>query len=138
MAAGKDGRIKQGTLTNAGQAITTSLTSAVDARQIAYVNGLTGFTGDSGASGDYVSLIRDTGILWSVEIPSALTPDVGDVLYVDPANLTGHTPDDPGGFSLTRTAGFVPVLKIIGERYQHDSKWYVDGFFIDAWEVIPS
>lgn len=84
------------------RAVQVGLTSTVAADQLAYVAGFLGLTVEAGDSGDTIALERELQII-DVAIPSALysSVSVGDWIYFDDSEVTGHTLNDA---ALTATA----------------------------------
>lgn len=93
-------------------AVTVTLTATVVADQIAYASGWLGLAVEAGASGDSISLDREEQII-DVIIPSTLygNVSVGNWIYFDSAEVTGHTLNDA---ALTTTAtGNTRLMKVV-------------------------
>ncbi len=96
-----------------GDSVDVTLSYTVAKNRIAVVQGWLGVTNNDGDSGDQISLSVDDRE-YSVIVPAALDPAVGDILYVTVATVTGHYPDDA---ALTTTAGsgklaFLKITKV--------------------------
>lgn len=78
---------------NDGKAVDVDLTATVAASQVAVSQGFLGITGSAGVSGDTIALNIDQRA-YQFTVPTSLTVNKGDIVWVDMADLTGHTPDD--------------------------------------------
>ena len=92
-----------------GNGIHVTLTATVEGKQLAYVNGWAGITGESGNSGETIAL-DISGIERQFEVPAGLAVNKGDKVYIDTAQVTGHTPND-AAYSTSSGAGKIPVFK---------------------------
>lgn len=92
-----------------GQSVQLTLSYTVAAKQVAVISGWLGVTAAAGESGDMVALSLQQ-CERQFTIPSGLDPAVGTVIYVEVADLTGHTPDDTA-YSTTAGAGKVAFFK---------------------------
>lgn len=86
-----------------GKSVEVQLTATVVANQVAVVDGWLGVTARAGDSGDYIALTVDQREYQFV-VPASLSVAKGDVVYIEVADLTGHTPDD-SAYSTTSGAG---------------------------------
>lgn len=75
-----------------GNAVDVDLLYTVVKGQPAYADGWLGITGAAGDSGDMVSLQLEGE--YQFKVPSGLDVAKGDIVRIDSADLTGHTPDD--------------------------------------------
>lgn len=92
-----------------GQGIQVTLTATVTAKQVAYAQGWLGIIEGNGNSGDTVGMtVDDREYQWPV--PDALTVNKGDIVYVDTADLTGHTPDNTAYYTASG-AGRIKLFK---------------------------
>ena len=88
---------------NDGKSVHVDLEYAVDAMQVAVVDGWLGITVEEGESGDTIALTADERA-YQFTVPAGLTVNKGDVVYIELADLTGHTPDDTA-YSTSPGAG---------------------------------
>jgi hypothetical protein len=93
-----------------GKAVDVTLSHAVVAKQVAYVQQFLGLTNVAGSSGDTIALNIDKRE-YQLVVPAAFNPAVGDIIYIDSADLTGHTPDDSAYYTATG-AGRVAFAKV--------------------------
>lgn len=101
-----------------GDAVNVTLTATVDGKQLAYVGGWAGITGESGASGDAIAL-DVAPVERQFEVPAALSVSAGDIVYIDTAQVTGHTPDD-AGYATSAGAGLIPIFKATADKDAND------------------
>ena len=93
-----------------GKGVQVTLQYTVVANQLAVVNNWIGVTVEAGDSGDIIALEIEQCERQLV-LPAGVSPDVGDILYLDIDDLTGHTPDDTA-YGTSAGAGNVAVMKI--------------------------
>lgn len=92
-----------------GRAVNVDLMYTVKAKQVAVVEGWLGVTNSAGESGDEIAL--DVSMIErQFTVPAGLSVSKGDVVYIEIADLTGHTPDDTA-YSTTAGAGKVAFFK---------------------------
>jgi len=92
-----------------GRAVNVDLLYSVEALQVAVVDDWLGITLESGDSGDVIAL-EIAGIERQFEVPSTLSVAKGAIVYVEVADVTGHTPDDTA-YSTSAGAGKVAFFK---------------------------
>jgi len=92
-----------------GLALNVSLLYTVVALQVAVVDGWLGVAMEDGESGEIIAL-DISQIERQFTIPSGLDPAVGAIVYVEIADLTGHTPDD-SAYSTSAGSGKVAFYK---------------------------
>lgn len=105
-------------LDNDGRSVEVDLLYTVGANQVAYVDGWLGVTQRSGDSGDSVALAIDRRA-YQFTVPSGLSVSKGDVVYVDPAQLTSHVPDE-AGYTTTAADGLVALFKAVEDKDDND------------------
>lgn len=88
---------------NEAKSVHVDLLYTVAAMQVAVVDNWLGITVESGDSGDTIALTADERA-YQFTVPEALAVEKGDVVYIEVADLTGHTPDD-SAYSKTAGAG---------------------------------
>jgi hypothetical protein len=76
-----------------GKAVNVALTSAVVKDAVIVAEGWLGIAGSDGASGETIALIADDRE-YQFKVPSGLTVNKGDIVYITIATITGHYPDD--------------------------------------------
>lgn len=86
-----------------GKAVNVDLSYTVVKGQVAVVEGWLGLASDSGDSGDTIALNIDRRG-YQLVIPGTLSVAKGDIIYVEVADVTGHTPDSTA-YSTTSGAG---------------------------------
>lgn len=92
-----------------GDAVNVDLLYTVEAMQLAVVDGWAGITMQAGESGDEIALeLRHCERQW--EVPSTLAVAKGAIVYLEVADLTGHTPDD-SAYSTTAGSGKIALFK---------------------------
>jgi hypothetical protein len=92
-----------------GQAVNVDLTYDVTALDLVVVEGWAGIAMDDGESGDTIALdVSHCERQW--EVPSTLSVSKGDIVYLEVADVTGHTPDDTA-YSTTAGAGKIALFK---------------------------
>lgn len=92
-----------------GKAVNVNLLYTVEKGMVAVVDGWLGITGESGDSGDVIALIADDRE-YQFEVPSTLDVAKGAIVYLEVADLTGHTPDD-SAYSTSAGSGKVAFFK---------------------------
>lgn len=101
-----------------GNARNVDLTATVVKNQIAYVGGQLGVTANSGGSGDTVALdVADD--IRVIQLPGSLNAVTGDKIFIDTAQVTGHTPDD-AGYSTSAGAGKILLGILITDQDAND------------------
>jgi plastocyanin len=101
-----------------GKSIHVDLTATVVAKQVAYVDGWAGITVTGGDSGETVALNIERQE-YQVEVPSGLTVNKGDTIYLDTDEVTGHTPND-AAYTTTSSGTTVPFLKATSDKDAND------------------
>ena len=92
-----------------GQSVQVALTASVEYNQVAVVESWVGITESRGDSGDTIAMTTDDHeYQWPV--PDSLSVAKGEIVYVDTADLTGHTPDSTA-YSKTSGAGKIKLFK---------------------------
>ncbi len=110
-----------------GKSVTVTLTSTVAKDRVVVVQGWTGIANNDGDSGDSISLSVDNRE-YQVEVPSGLTVNKGDILYITVATVTGHYPDD-AAFTTSAGSGKVAFLKATAAK---DANNVVTGIMLAA------
>lgn len=101
-----------------GKAVNVDLLYTVGKGEVAVVDGWAGITGQSGDSGDEIALIADNRE-YQIEVPSTLDVDKGDIVYLEVADVTGHTPDDTA-YSTSAGGGKVAFFKATADKDAND------------------
>ena len=92
-----------------GKAVNVDLTATVVYHQVAVVEAWVGITEEAGDSGDTIAMtVDEREYQWPV--PDGLTVNKGDIIYVDTADLTGHTPDSTA-YGTSSGAGKIKLCK---------------------------
>ncbi len=97
-----------------GKAVNVDLLYDVDALQVAVVDGWAGVTMDDGESGDTIAL-EIAGVERQFVVPSGLSVSKGDIVYLEVADVTGHTPDDTA-YSTTAGSGKIAFFKATADK----------------------
>lgn len=92
-----------------GKTVNVDLLYPVAAGQVAVVDGFLGVTVRAGDSGDSVALDLEK-CERQFTVPSSLSVAKGDTVYIEVADLTGHTPDDTA-YSTTAGSGKVAFFR---------------------------
>lgn len=101
-----------------GQSVTLSLSYSVVKNQIAVVSGWIGIAARDADSGDDVALTIKQDE-YQIKVPSAYSGGIGDILYIDSADLTGHTPDDTA-YGTSAGAGKIAAFKQTSAKDAND------------------
>jgi plastocyanin len=101
-----------------GRSVNVSLTATVVAKQVAVVEAWLGLTAEAGDSGDNIALLIDQQE-YQFEVPTGLTVAKGDIVYIEVADLTGHTPDDTA-YSTSSGAGKEALFKATAAKDDND------------------
>lgn len=105
-------------LDNDGRSIDVTLTSDTDANQVAYVDGFLGILVKDGDSGETRALNIDDRA-YQFTVPSSLTVNKGDTVYVDVTDLTGHVPDDSAYYTASGS-NRVALFKAFEDKDDND------------------
>lgn len=97
-----------------GKAVNVDLLYTVLKGALAVVDGWVGVAGSSGDSGDSIALAVDDRE-YQVVVPSGLAVSKGDILYIESADVTGHTPDDTA-YTTSPGAGKVAFMKATADK----------------------
>lgn len=83
-----------------GDSVIVRLTSSVTKGQVAYIEGWLGVAAGTGNSGDYIAveIMRHD---YQFTVPSTLTVNKGDIVYVDVTVVTGHIPGSAAYFTAS-------------------------------------
>lgn len=87
----------------------------VASKQVVYISGWLGITSSSADSGEYVALDISPRE-YQFTIPSSLSVDPGDIVYIEVADTTAYVPDDTA-YSKTSGAGKVAAFKATTAHY---------------------
>lgn len=90
-------------------AVTLATTADISGDSVAVISGIVGIAQQDSESGDTVALALRGAYI--IEIPDSLSAAVGNTLFVDITNLTGHTPDSDA-YYLASGSNRVELLKI--------------------------
>ena len=101
-----------------GKAVNVDLLYTVGKGEVAVVDGWSGITGQSGDSGDEIALIADNRE-YQFEVPSTLDVSKGDIVYLEVADVTGHTPDSTA-CSTSAGGGKVALFKATADKDAND------------------
>lgn len=110
-----------------GLAVNVNLLYTVAALQVAVVDGWLGVAMEDGESGEIIAL-DISRIERQFTIPAGLDPAVGAIVYIEVADLTGHTPDD-SAYSTSAGAGKVAFYKATAAK---------DGNNVQTGIVLPN
>lgn len=92
-----------------GQAVNVDLTYSVTARDLVVVQSWVGVAVETGESGDTIAL-DISGVERQLQVPASLSVSKGATIYLEVADLTGHTPDDTA-YSTSSGAGKIALMK---------------------------
>lgn len=98
-----------------GKAVDVNLLYTVGANELAVVDGFLGIAGGSGDSGDTIALNYEQQE-YQLEIPGTLSVAKGDELYIEVADVTGHTPDSTA-YGTSSGAGKVRFGRATSAHY---------------------
>jgi hypothetical protein len=97
-----------------GKSVNVTLSYSVEAQQLAVVEGWAGITFEAGESGEEIALdIAPVERQW--EVPASLSVNKGDIVYLEVADVTGHTPDDTA-YSTTAGEGKIALFKATTDK----------------------
>lgn len=106
-----------------GGAADVTVTSTVNAGQLAYVEGWLGIAGSDAESGDQLAL-DITKRAFQLQIPTSLNVVKGDTIYIDITDLTGHIPDSTAYYTASG-ANRVAAFKALSDHWAYNSNRYV-------------
>lgn len=93
-----------------GLSVTVQLTYPVESHAVVYAQGWLGVSSRSANSGEYTAL-RVGGNCYQFVVPSGLTVNKGDTVFIDAAQLgSSHMPPD-AAYGTSAGAGKVPLFK---------------------------
>lgn len=101
-----------------GKAVNVDLLYTVGKAEVAVVDGWLGIAGQSGDSGDQIALIVDDRE-YQFYVPSSLSVSKGDIVYLEVADVTGHTPDDTA-YGTSAGAGKIAFFKATADKDDND------------------
>lgn len=93
-----------------GKSVTLPLLYTVEKGDLVVVSSWLGIAANDGDSGDTIALEIDS-VERQVVVPAALAAAIGDIIYIEVADVTGHKPDDTA-YSKTAGSGKVAFLKV--------------------------
>jgi hypothetical protein len=85
---------------------------------VIYVEGWLGIAGEDADSGETLALIADDRE-YQFEVPTGLTVNKGDIVYITVATVTGHYPDDEA-YTTTAGAGKRAFFKATADKDAND------------------
>ena len=97
-----------------GKAVDVDLLYTVAKGQVLYVDGFLGVAAGDAESGESVALSVDQRE-YQFTVPANLTVNKGDIVYIDPSDLTGHVPDD-AGYATTAAQGLLALFKATSDK----------------------
>ncbi len=97
-----------------GESVTVDLLYTVTAKQVAVVEGWLGIVVEGGASGDMVAL-DIASKEYQMYVPAGLSVSKGDIIYIEVADVTGHTPDDTA-YGTSSGAGKTAFMKATSDK----------------------
>jgi hypothetical protein len=101
-----------------GKAVNVDLLYTVAKGAVIYVDGWLGISGGDGASGEQVALIADDRE-YQFEVPTGLTVEKGNIVYITVATVTGHYPDDEA-YGTTAGVGKIAFFKATADKDAND------------------
>lgn len=99
-----------------GKSVNVDLLYTVAGDSVAYIDGFLGIMVGDGESGDVMALNIDQRE-YQFEIPDGITPSKGDTIYIEVADLTGHTPDSTA-YSTSSGGGKVALCKCTSDYFE--------------------
>lgn len=93
-----------------GKSVTLTATADVIAKRLAIINGWVGVATRTVESGDMVSLDISTRE-YQLQVPAAFNPAVGAIIWINPADITGHNIDDTS-YTTTAADGLIALMKV--------------------------
>lgn len=92
-----------------GKSVDVDLLYTVEAEQLIVADGWAGVTVEAGESGETISL-DVSPVERQLEVPSTLAVAKGDIVYLEVADVTGHTPDSTA-YSTSAGSGKIALAK---------------------------
>jgi hypothetical protein len=92
-----------------GRAVNVDLLYTVEAEQLIVADGWAGVTVEAGVSGETIAL-DVAPVERQLEVPSTLSVAKGDIVYLEVADVTGHTPDSTA-YSTSAGSGKIALMK---------------------------
>lgn len=114
-----------------GQAVNVDLLYSVVKGAVIVADGWLGLAGGAGDSGDTIALIADNRE-YQFKVPSGLTVNKGDIVYVTVATITGHYPDDEA-YTTSAGAGKHAFFKATADK---DANNIVTGVIIASGALL--
>jgi len=108
-----------------GKSVQVDLLYSVAARQVAVVDGFLGITAEAGESGETIALLVEHAE-YQFTVPSSLSVSKGDIVYIEVADVTGHTPDSTA-YSTSAGSGKVALFRATADK---DANHVVTGIVI--------
>lgn len=108
-----------------GKSVEVTLSYEVTKNQIAVVEGWLGMMARDGESGDTRAMSVDQRE-YQVVVPSGLSASKGETIFIEIADVTGHTPDDTA-YSTSAGAGKIAAFKLTSDK---DGNNVVTGIFL--------
>lgn len=109
-----------------GKSVNVDLLYTVEAQQLIVADGWAGITVEAGESGETIALDIEMGVERQLEVPSTLAVAKGDIVYLEIADVTGHTPDSTA-YTTSAGSGKIALLKATAAK---DANNVVTGIFL--------
>lgn len=93
-----------------GRAVNVDLLHTVAKDEIAVVDGWLGIASADGDSGDTIALDLEDNER-AITVPASFDPAKGAIIYIEVADVTGHTPDDTA-YGTSAGSGKVAFAKV--------------------------
>lgn len=114
-----------------GKAVNVDLLYTVAKGAVIVGDGWLGIAAAAGDSGDTIALIADNRE-YQFKVPSGLTVNKGDIVYITVATITGHYPDDEA-YVTSAGAGKHAFFKATADK---DANNIVTGIMIAAGALL--
>ena len=108
-----------------GKSVVVDALYAVEKGQVLWIDYWTGIAASDAQSGYQVALTIDQRE-YQFTVPATLAVSKGNIVYFDPAQVTGHVPDD-AGYTTTAAEGLVALCKATADK---DSNNVVTGILL--------
>lgn len=114
-----------------GKAVNVDLLYTVEKGEVAVVDGWLGIAGGRGDSGDSIALAVDDRE-YQIVVPAGLSVAKGAIIYIEVADVTGHTPDSTA-YGTSAGSGKQAFLKATSAK---DSNNVVTGIMIAKGQLL--
>lgn len=114
-------------LNDDGMSVQLTALHTVAANRVAVVSNWLGISRGNAESGDIVALAVDKRS-YQFKVPASFDPAVGDLVYIEVADVTGHYPDDTA-WGTSAGSGKVALCKVVVAK--NSDNWIIGKLVLD-------